>query len=172
MKQSTNKLVLLSLFAAAALVLSYIESVLPPLYPAIPGIKMGIANIIVLVCLYIFTAKEALLLSLIRIFVSALLFGNAVSMIYSLAGAILSLAVMTILKKTKLFSVVGVSVAGAVCHNIGQVLVAIAILENAQIGYYMIVLSVTGVVAGILTGIAGAIVTKYFNKAIKIKGDK
>ena len=106
MKQSTKKLVLLSLLAAVALVLSYIESVLPPLYPAIPGIKMGLANIIILVCLYIFTVKEALILSLVRIFVSALLFGNAMSVIYSLAGAILSLAVMAILKKTNWFSTV------------------------------------------------------------------
>lgn len=167
MRKSTKMLVLLSLFAAIALVLSYIESVLPPLYPAVPGIKMGLANIVVLVCLYIFSAKEALVLSVIRIFVSALLFGNAMSIIYSLAGAILSLAVMTILKKTKLFSMLGVSVMGAVCHNLGQVLIAIAILENIQIGYYMIVLCFTGTIAGVLTGIAGAVAMKYLNKAIK-----
>lgn len=167
MKQSTNKLVLLSLLAAVALVLSYIESVLPPLYPAIPGIKMGLANIIILICLYIFTVKEALILSLVRIFVSALLFGNAMSVIYSLAGAILSLAVMAILKKTNWFSTVGVSVSGAVFHNLGQVLIAIAVLENIQIGYYMIILCATGTTAGILTGIAGGLLTKYLNKAIK-----
>ena len=167
MKKSTKKLVLLSLFAAAALVLSYIESMLPPLYPAVPGIKMGLPNIIILVCLYILSPKEALVLSLVRVFVSALLFGNIMSLAYSLAGAMLSLAVMTVLKKTNSFSAVGVSVSGAVCHNLGQVIVAIAILENIQIGYYMIILSVTGTIAGILTGIAGALVTKYLNKAIK-----
>ncbi len=167
MKKSTNKLVLLSLLTAVALVLSYIESVLPPLYPAVPGIKMGIANIVILVGLYLFSVKEALVISLIRIFVAALLFGNAMSMIYSLAGAILSLVVMVILKKTNLFSVIGVSVTGAVFHNAGQVLVAMLILENIQIGYYMIVLCVTGSIAGILTGIAGGIVTKYLDKAVK-----
>ena len=167
MKKSTKKLVLLSLFAAVALVLSYIETILPPIYPAIPGIKMGLANIVILVCLYIFSVKEAILLSIVRIFIASLLFGNAMSMIYSLAGAILSLVVMALLKKTDFFSVIGVSVTGAVFHNLGQVLVAIAILENIQIGYYMIVLCFTGTVAGILTGIAGAILTKYLNKAIK-----
>lgn len=167
MKKSTNKLVLLSLFAAGALVLSYIESLLPPLYPAVPGIKMGLANIVVLVCLYIFSAKEALVLSLARIFISALLFGNAMSLLYSLAGAMLSLTVMTIFKKTKLFSTVGVSVTGAVFHNIGQVLVAMAVLENIQIGYYMIILCVTGIAAGVLMGLAGGLLTKYLNKAIK-----
>lgn len=167
MKKSTKKLVLLSLFVTVALVLSYIESMIPPLYPAVPGIKMGLANIVILVCLYLFSVKEAIVLSLMRIFVSALLFGNVMSMIYSLAGAILSLVVMTSLKKTNLFSMLGVSVAGAVCHNLGQVLVAIVVLENIQIGYYMIILCGTGVVAGILTGIAGGLVTKYLNKAIK-----
>ena len=167
MKKSTNKLVLLSLFAAAALVLSYIESLLPPLYPAVPGIKPGIANIAVLVCLYIFSAKEALVVSLIRIFVSSLLFGNVISMIYSLVGALLSLAVMMSIKKTNLFSAVGVSVTGAVFHNLGQVLTAIVLLENIRIGYYMIVLSFTGILAGVLTGMAGGLVIKYLNKAIK-----
>ncbi len=167
MKKSTNKLVLLSLFAAAALVLSYVETLFPPLYPAVPGIKMGLANIVILVCLYLFSVKEALALSVVRIFVSALLFGNAVSMIYSLVGALFSLAVMAILKKINTFSSVGVSVAGAVCHNLGQVLTAMLILENIQIGYYMIVLLFTGTAAGVLTGIAGGVVTKYLNKAIK-----
>ena len=151
MKKSTKKLVLLSLFVTVALVLSYIESMIPPLYPAVPGIKMGLANIVILVCLYLFSVKEAIVLSLMRIFVSALLFGNVMSMIYSLAGAILSLVVMTSLKKTNLFSMLGV----------------IVVLENIQIGYYMIILCGTGVVAGILTGIAGGLVTKYLNKAIK-----
>lgn len=167
MNKSTNKLVLLSLFAALALVLSYIESVLPPLYPAVPGIKMGLANIVVIVCLYLFSAKEALLISIIRIGVAALLFGNAVSAVYSVAGAMLSLAVMVMLKRTDIFSTVGVSVSGAVFHNVGQVLVAMLLLENVQIGYYMIILLLTGSAAGILTGIAGGMVTKYINKAMK-----
>ena len=128
---------------------------------------MGIPNIVILVGLYLFSVKEALVISLLRIFVASLLFGNAMSMIYSLAGAILSLAVMAILKKTNLFSVIGVSVTGAVFHNVGQVLVAMLILENIQIGYYMIVLCVTGTIAGVLTGITGGVLEKYLNKAIK-----
>lgn len=167
MRKSTNKLVLLSLFAAAALVLSYIESILPPLYPSLPGIKMGIANIIVLVSLYIFSFKEVILLSFVKVFVSALLFGNVMAVAYSLGGAVLSLAIMILMKKSNLFSSVGVSVSGAVSHNVGQTLVAMLIMENVQIGYYMIVLLLTGTIAGILTGIAGGILIKYLNKALK-----
>ena len=149
---NTKKLVLLSLFGAAALILSYIESLLPPLYSAVPGIKMGIANIVVICTLYVFSPKEALAISLLKVGVSSLLFGNPMTFAYSFFGAMLSLGVMVVLKKTNAFSLLGVSVSGAVFHNIGQVGVAMAVLKSLYIGYYMIFLSVSAVVAGLFTG--------------------
>jgi heptaprenyl diphosphate synthase len=93
----------------------------------------------------------------------ALLFGSAMTLIYSLAGAVLSLALMSLLKKSNLFSMIGVSIVGGVSHNLGQILVAMWLMETAEIGYYMIILTVTGTIAGILIGLAGSFVLKYLN---------
>ena len=164
MKSNTKRLVLLTLFTAVALVLSYVEAILPPIWSAVPGIKMGLPNIMIIVILYRFSLKEAAAVSLVRLFAVALLFGNVMTFAYSLAGAILSLAVMALLKKTNWFSMVGVSIAGGVFHNLGQILVAMLLLETAEIGYYMIVLAFTGTVAGVLVGIAGSLVLKRLEK--------
>lgn len=164
MKSKTKTLVFLSVFTAVAMVLSYIEAILPPIWSAVPGIKIGLPNIIIIFLLYRLSVKQAAAVSLIRILLTALLFGNAVTLLYSLAGAVLSLAVMAILKKTDRFSMVGVSVLGGVFHNLGQIFVAMLILETAEIGYYMIVLTVTGTLAGILVGILGSLVTKYMSR--------
>ncbi len=161
MKTNTKTLVFLSLFTAVAMVLSYVEAILPPIWSAVPGIKIGLPNIIIIFLLYRLSLKYAAAVSIVRILLSALLFGNAVTLLYSLAGAVLSLAVMAILKKTDRFSMVGVSVIGGVFHNLGQILVAMLILETAEIGYYMIVLTVTGTLAGIVVGILGTLVLKY-----------
>ena len=161
MKIKTKTLVFLSLFTAVAMVLSYIEAILPPIWSAVPGIKMGLPNIIIIFLLYRLSAKQAAAVSLVRILLSALLFGNAVTLLYSLAGAVLSLAVMAILKKIDRFSMIGVSVLGGVFHNLGQILMAMLILETAEIGYYMIILTVTGTIAGVLVGILGALLTRY-----------
>ncbi len=161
MKSNTKTLVFLSVFTAVAMVLSYIEAILPPIWSAVPGIKIGLPNIIIIFLLYRLSVKHAAAVSLIRILLTAVLFGNAVTLLYSLAGAVLSLAVMAILKRTDRFSMVGVSVLGGVFHNLGQILVAMLILETAEIGYYMIVLTVTGTLAGVLVGILGSLVLKY-----------
>ena len=153
MKKDTRKLVLLSIFVASSMILSYVESTLPPLFPQIPGIKIGLANIVVLLTLYLFSWKEAFFVSLIRVFAMALIFGNFMSFTYSLAGAVASIFVMSLLKKIRIFSALGVSIAGALFHNAGQVAVAIFMLDTVEIGYYMIVLAVSGAVAGVLTGI-------------------
>ena len=105
--------------AAVAMMLSYIEALIPPVYSAVPGIKLGLANIAVIFALYSVDPKSAALISLVRVALSALLFGSVMSFIYSFSGAVLSLAVMILLKKSALFSAVGVSVAGAVMHNVG-----------------------------------------------------
>ena len=103
-------------------------------------------------------------MSVTRILLAAILFGNVMTLSYSLAGAGLSLALMILLKKTDVFSAVGVSIAGGVAHNLGQIIVAILVMETIQIGYYMIVLALTGTFAGILVGIAGTLMLKYIPK--------
>ena len=159
-----KKLAFLGLCTAVTLILAYVEALLPPLWAAVPGIKMGLPNIMLLFLLYRFSAKEAAAVSLVRLFAVALLFGNIMTLAYSFAGAVLSLGVMSLLKKIDRFSMVAVSIMGGIFHNLGQILVAMLVLETAEIGYYMIVLTVTGTVAGILVGIAGWLVLKYLNK--------
>ena len=157
----TRKITLLGLTAACAIVLSYVEMLLPPLWSAVPGIKMGLPNIIIVFLLYRFTLKEAAAVSLVRILIVSFMFGNAMVLAYSLVGAALSLAGMAVLKKTEKFSTVGVSIAGGVAHNLGQIIVAMLVMQTAEIGYYMIVLALTGTLAGVLVGIAGALLLKY-----------
>lgn len=164
----TRKTAVLGLLAACAIILSYVEMLLPPIWAAVPGIKMGLTNIVILFVLYKFSSKYAAAISLTRLLVVLLLFGNFMTFAYSLAGAVLSLVIMAILKKTGWFSTVAVSIAGGISHNLGQVLVAMAVLQTKEIGYYMIALSVSGIVAGTAVGIASALLIKYIDKFITI----
>lgn len=160
-KERVTRLALLGVLTAVALVLSYAESLLPPIWTAVPGIKMGLPNIIIIILLYKLGVKEAALVSFIRVlFSSFLLFGSGMTLMYSVAGAALSLAIMAICKKLNIFSTVGVSIVGGISHNLGQILVAIALFDTIQLGYYMIVLAVTGTVAGVVIGIVGALLLK------------
>ncbi len=156
MKNSTKRLVLLSVCVAVAMVLSYVEAILPPIWSAVPGIKLGLPNIIIIYVLYKLGIPQAAAVSLVRVCLSALLFGTVTTFMYSLAGAVLSLAVMALLYKLGPFTELGVSIAGAVSHNLGQIIVAALLLATREIGYYMIILAVTGTVAGIAVGIAAA----------------
>ena len=165
--QKTKKLTFIGLLAAVAIVLSYVEMLLPPIYASIPGIKLGLANIVSVILLYKFTVKEAALVTLVRVLTVALLFGNFMTLAYSIAGAFLSITVMALLKRTNLFSTVGVSIAGGVCHNLGQILVAMLVTATAEIGYYMNFLCISGILSGTLIGILGALVLKYIKN---IKG--
>ncbi len=153
------------LMASLALVLSYFEFLLPPLFSAFPGIKMGLPNIVIIFALYKFGTKEAALVSFIRLACSALLFGSVLTFAYSLSGALLSFTVMAILKKLGIFSTVGVSVVGAISHNIGQIIVAICLLGRIELGFYLLVLTISGTVAGILVGLAGVLLLKLMQKA-------
>ena len=159
-KQKIHELALLSVLTSAALILSYVEAVLPPIFSAVPGIKLGFPNILIIFILYRMGTVKAATVSFVRLVLVTLLFGTALSFLYSLAGAILSLAIMAIMKKTDLFSEVGVSVAGGVMHNLGQILVAMLLLETAEIGYYMIVLTVTGTLAGVFIGLCASLLIK------------
>jgi heptaprenyl diphosphate synthase len=145
--------------AALALIFSYIEAIIP-YSPAVPGIKLGIANIVTVIALYKFGWRDAVAVSVIRIVIAGLLFNGLFGMLYSLAGAFLSLLGMIWLKKTDLFSVVGVSMAAGVLHNLGQLLVASALIEDLRIFFYFPVLLFSGIAAGILVGIASALILK------------
>lgn len=158
---NTKKLTFISLLAAMAIVLSYVEMLLPPVYAAIPGIKIGLANIVNIILLYTFSVKEAAVVTFVRVLTVALTFGNLMTLSYSIAGATFSVIVMWLLKKSNLFSTVGVSIAGGVSHNLGQIIVAILVTSTAEIGYYMIFLCISGIISGTLIGIAGALVIKY-----------
>lgn len=157
----TRRLTVLALCVALCLVLSYLELLLPPLSAAVPGIKPGLANILIVFVLYRMGVRDAAAVSFLRLVLSALLFGSVLSLAYSAAGACLSLTGMALLRRTDRFSPVGVSVCGGVLHNAGQILVAAWLMRTAAIGYYMIVLAVTGTVSGVLVGLAGALLLRY-----------
>ncbi len=164
MKNSTKKLAFLGVFSALAIILSFVESLLPPIWSAVPGIKMGLPNIVIIFLLYKLSVKEAAEVSFIRLLTVVLLFGNAITFLYSLSGAVLSLTVMWVLKKSNKFSAVGVSIAGGVFHNVGQILMAIILLGTKEIGFYMPVLAVSGTVAGIFVGLCGMLLLRYTAK--------
>lgn len=139
-------------FTALALIFSYVETLIPVNF-GIPGAKLGLANLIIVIFLYKTNWREALLLSVVRIVLSGFTFGNLFAILYSLAGGILSLAVMALLQKNGKFSVIGVSIAGGASHNVGQLIVAMIVVETYQVGYYLPVLLVAGVITGALIGI-------------------
>lgn len=168
MRAVTQKVALLGLCTAAALVLSYVELLLPPLFIAVPGIKLGLPNILIIFVLYRLGLRSAATVSTVRIALVALLFGNTMTLAYSLAGAVLSLAVMAFLKRMDFLSTVGVSVAGGVFHNVGQILMAMLLLGTAELGYYLIILTFTGTISGILVGLCGSMMVKRIkHKAIR-----
>lgn len=151
----TKKLTTMALLTAVAMILSYVEAMLPSL--GIPGVKMGLANIAVVFALYKLGWREAVVISMIRVVLMALLFTGVAAMLYSLAGAAVSLLLMGLLKKTGLFSPVGISVAGGVGHNAGQVLMAMWMLETGELIWYLPVLALSGVISGILIGFTGGL---------------
>ena len=145
---------------AIAMVFAWVESQLPPLVAAVPGVKMGLPNIAIIFILYRFGWKEAAAVSFVRIIAVSLLFGNPIMIAYSLAGGFLSLFGMTLLKNLNFLSPTGVSVAGGVLHNVGQVLMAMLIMSTAGLGYYLIILTVSGIVSGVFVGLCGSFAVK------------
>lgn len=160
LKNKSKSVAFAGICVALALILAYIEVLLPPLFSAVPGIKMGLPNIIIVFLLYRRGPVFAGIVSLLRILLVSMLFGNVMALLYSLAGGILSLAVMVILKKLNALSPVGVSVAGGVTHNVGQIMMAVLLLDTVQIGYYLVVLAITGTIAGIVIGLCGVLLVK------------
>ena len=159
--KKVKKIALLGMCTAAAMILSYVESFIPF---GVPGLKVGLPNVVVVFILYKIGWKEAFAVSLLRCVLTALLFGSVMSLAYSITGAIISLSLMTFLKKTDKFSTVGVSIAGGITHNAGQIIVAILVTGVEEIAYYMPVLAVGGTLAGLFIGVAGAAILKSFHK--------
>ncbi len=147
-----RKYAFLGLFSALAIILSYVESLFP-VFIGVPGVKLGLANLAILFILEQYSWREALSVSGIRIIVTGFLFGNMFSILYSLAGALFSLTVMTFLKKKTEASLYAVSMAGGIAHNIGQILVAMAVVENLSLIYYIPVLLIFGMITGFLIGL-------------------
>lgn len=153
---SARRVALTGLLAALALIFSYVEA-LVPFNAGVPGIKLGLANLVPLIILYRLDARYAFAANLIRVFLAGLLFSGMFAALYSLAGSVTSFLVMYLLKKTNLFSVIGVSTAGGVFHNIGQLCVAIYAVSGPQLIHYLPVLIISGMIAGIIVGIGAAV---------------
>lgn len=147
-----NKVAYFGVFTALGLIFSYVETLIP-IQLGIPGVKLGLANLVVVIALYKMSFKETLLLSVTRVVLAGFMFANLFSIIYSLAGGILSLCVMSLLKRRKGFSITGVSIAGGVSHNVGQLMTAMAVVESFSVSYYFPVLLVAGVITGLIIGL-------------------
>jgi len=154
----SKKIATYGLLIALAFILSYIETLIPIPVP-VPGIKLGLANLVVVTALYTMGAKDAFIVSIIRVVMVGLSF-NPSAMIFSMAGSLLSWFLMMIFKKTKLFSITGVSIIGGIAHNIGQIAVSIVIVQNVNIIYYLPFLLISGVVSGAVIGIVGGMIVK------------
>lgn len=158
-----KKVAYFGVLTALALIFSYIETLIP-IHFGISGVKLGFANLIIVIALYKMGIKEAYTLSIVRVILAGFIFGNLFSILYSLAGGLLSLTMMVVLKKTEKFSVFGVSMAGGVFHNIGQLIMAAIVLESFSIAYYFPILLVSGVVTGLLIGLVSNEMLKRLKK--------
>lgn len=158
-RHSTKKMTLSAMLTALALIFAYVETLIP-LNFGIPGIKLGLPNVVIITALYTLGTPYAFLINILRITISGFLFGSVFSILYGLAGGLLSFAVMWLLKKTNLFSVTGVSMAGGVAHNGGQLLMAALVIANSKIFLYFPVLLFTGMLTGILIGIIASLLVR------------
>ena len=165
--KKTRRLVFLAMTVAVAMVLSFVESQIPA-FVAVPGVKVGLANLAVIFALFVFGTWEAFAVSLVRVLLVSLLFGNAVGWLYSLSGAVLSLCVMLLFRRVGRFSVVGISVAGGVAHNVGQILAAMAVLRSEGVLFYLPPLLLSGVISGTVIGIASALLVERVGKYVKL----
>ena len=166
MQNKTGRIALYGMCIALAFILSYVESLFP-IQGAMPGMKLGLTNLVVLFALYFMNGRAAFVINIVRILLVAVTFGNFISLFYSLAGGMLSFLVMFILKKTGSFRIVTVSVAGSVSHNAGQILVAMVLLGTRQVTWYFGVLCISGVVAGVVIGILTGLVLSKLNHLLR-----
>ncbi len=163
-KSSAQKVALYGVLIALAMVLSYVEMLIP-LPVGIPGVKPGLTNLVVFLALYTMTAREALLISMVRILLVSITFGNGSAFLYSMAGGILSFLVMWIFQKKDFLLPAGVSIAGGIAHNVGQLLMAAVILENGAVFTYFPVLLAAGCITGGIIGFLGEQIRKRIIRA-------
>lgn len=162
-KMTVKKITFYAMFIALALIVSYIERMIPFNF-GFPGIKLGLTNIVVVTVLYLRSAKDAFIINVFRIALSAMLFGSPIAGLYSLAGGMLSFLVMWLAKKSNKLSITGVSVLGGVFHNIGQILVVMLVISNAKMLFYLPALLISGVITGALIGVLGGVLTNKLQK--------
>ncbi|MFV0504228.1 MAG: Gx transporter family protein [Lachnospirales bacterium] len=164
-----RSLTTIAILVSLSLLLSYIERLIPPIIP-LPGIKIGLSNLVIIIVLYLFNVKYCLYISLAKVLLISILFGNFVSLSLSLGGSMLSLLVMYGLKKINIFTEVGVSCAGGVFFNIGQIVIAMIIFSNINLYYYIPILILSGTISGMVIGIVGKMVVErlvYVNKVVQ-----
>ena len=161
----SKNMAITALMVALALIFSYIEAIIP-YNPGIPGVKLGIANIVTLIALYLLSTKHAWAVSVIRILIAGLLFNGVFAAVYSLAGAIVSLTGMILLKKSNLFSIAGVSMAGGVLHNMGQLIMAALLLQDSKIFLYFPVLLFSGMITGIIIGLGASVICQRIRVSV------
>lgn len=167
MLSRTKKIAYLGTFLVLSLVFSYVESQIP-LFISIPGVKLGIANTVTVIILYMFGLKEALTVGVLRVIISGLLFSNLFSIIYGISGCVLSILSMFMLKKINMFSMCGVSFGGAVMHNIGQLIVATCVIGQCSVFYYAPALILFGGIFGVLTGMLCTVIYKRLETYVRL----
>lgn len=158
---NTRKITEFGLLLAVSLVLAYFESLLPVMI-AVPGVKLGVANIVTMLVLYRWGEKQAFFFMTLRIVMAGFLFSGVTGILYSFAGGVFCIVIMSVMKKIPFFSTMGVSMAGAVFHNLGQILIAVMIMENAHVLYYFPVLCLTGLISGFAVGYVSSLLIKWF----------
>ena len=166
----TRKVTDYALLTTLALILSYVESQVPAFF-AVPGMKLGLTNLVVMVALYRMGDRDAVTVNMIRICLSALLFGNGFSLAYSLSGGLLSGFTMIALKRTEKFSIIGVSIAGGLSHNIGQILASMVLLGTWRVAAYFIALWASGIAAGLAIGVLSGEIVRRLPQSV-ISGGK
>lgn len=170
MNKHAHKVTSYALLTTLALILSYVESQVPAFF-AVPGMKLGLTNLVVMVALYRMGERDAVTVNLIRICLGALLFGNGFSLAYSLSGGLLSGFTMIALKRTGKFSIVGVSVAGGLAHNVGQILASMVLLGTWRIAAYLVVLWASGIAAGLVIGLLSGEITRRLPQSVISGGE-
>ena len=158
----TKKLTISALLVALAMILSYVE-VLIPFNFGIPGIKLGLANLVVVVALYLLNARQALMISVVRILLVSFTFGNMAALLYSITGGLLSFAVMVLCRRIK-----GLSTMSVISHNIGQILVAVFVVKNLNLLFYLPVLMIAGIITGLLIGLVAGLIIPSVRKALQL----
>ena len=154
------------LLIALAMIISYVESLIP-VFTSIPGVKIGLTNVVIITALYLFGWKSALIINIIRIVLVGISFGNAMSLACALAGGIFSFIAMVLLKKTGKFGIIPVSAVGGVAHNTGQIIAVILMLQTTAFSWYLPILWFSGIISGIITGILGGILCKRLKNVLK-----